>query len=201
MTATVTDVDLPSPAPRKPRKIFLLVGVVAAVALGIGLFTSLGTTPKSGAPHQGGPVPSFKATRLNGAGPVVVAPDAGTTSKPTVILFFGNWCTVCHTELPELAVAVRAQKAGGGALAGVRVIGVDSEDTLADAKGFIARSGVTFPVAYDPNLNITSGDFYFEGDPYAVFVNANGTINAIVAGPLTAQKFTVDERKLIPSGS
>ena len=41
--------------PRKPRKIFLVVGIVVAVALGIGLFTGLGTSPSSsGAPHEGG---------------------------------------------------------------------------------------------------------------------------------------------------
>ena len=62
----------------------------------------------------------------------------------------------------------------------VRVIGVDSEDTRANATSFIRRSGVTFPVAYDPNLTITSGDFYFQGDPYVVFVNADGKIPTLL---------------------
>jgi hypothetical protein len=61
---------------------------------------------------------------------------------------------------------------------------------------------VTFPVAYDPNLNITSGDFYFDGDPNAVFVSGNGKINKIFRGDgLTPAKLTSDERVLIPSGS
>ena len=36
---------------------------------------------------------------------------------------------------------------------------------------------MTFPVAYDPDLTITEGDFYFVGDPHSVFVKADGKIS------------------------
>jgi peroxiredoxin len=191
------------PAPRKPRKAFLLVGVVLAAALGVGLFTSVGAkhSPDSGAPQTGGAVPAFTGTNLNGSGSVGVS--AGTTGgTPTVLLFFGDWCPSCHQELPPLAAAVRSQEASGGSLKRIRVVGIDSEDTTADAKAFIHASGVSFPVAYDPNLTITSGLFYFRGDPNAVFINADGTINRIVRGDqLTPAGFTADERDLIPNGT
>jgi thiol-disulfide isomerase/thioredoxin len=187
--------------PRKPRKIFLVVGVVAAVALGIGLFTTAGTGNNGGPPHAGGQVPSFSASRLNGAGSVDVPANGGGGGKPAVLLFFGDWCHICHTEIPALASAVHRQDAAGGALAGVRVIGVDSEDTTADGRAFVTQSGVTFPVAHDPDVAITSGDFYFDGDPYAVFVKGDGTISAIVPGAISVAKFTAEEKRLIPSGS
>ncbi|HWE67575.1 MAG TPA: TlpA disulfide reductase family protein [Acidimicrobiales bacterium] len=202
MAATVPDVPPEPPAPRKPRKVFLLVGVVVAAALGVGLFTSLGTTSSatSGPPHAGGDVPSFSATNLNGAGTVQVSADAAH-GTPTVILFFGNWCEACHTELPPLAAAVRQQRVAGGALSRIRVIGVDSEDTVGNAKSFIKNSGVTFPVAYDPNVSITSGDFYFTGDPHTVFVNGSGKIVKVVDGDqLSPAAFSADERALTPSG-
>ena len=61
---------------------------------------------------------------------------------------------------------------------------------------------MTFPVASDPGAGITSGLFYFDGDPYAVFVNGNGTIAKIVRGAvLTPSSLTADERALIPSGT
>ena len=61
---------------------------------------------------------------------------------------------------------------------------------------------MTFPVAYDPDVTVTSGLFYFEGDPYAVFVDGDGTISKIVRGDvLTPASFTADERALIPSGT
>jgi peroxiredoxin len=177
------------------------MGILAAVVLGVGLFTTLGTKKNTGAPRAGETVPAFSASRLNGSGQVSVPSDGGGGGTPAVLMFFGNWCTICHTELPPIASAVHQQQLSGGALSKVHVIGVDSEDTRANATSFIHHSGVTFPVAYDPNLTITSGDFYFQGDPYAVFVNANGTIRAIVAGPISVATFVADEQKLIPSGN
>ena len=190
----------PAPVPpRQPRKIFLVVGLVVAVVLGIGLFTSAGTNAKTGPPHRGGRVPSFTAARLNGAGTLQIPADGG--SDGTVLLFFGSWCSSCHAELPPLAAAVRRQVEQGGALARVRVIGVDSEDSKSVAETFVAHSGVGFPVVRDPNLAITSGDFYFDGDPDAVFVEPDGTISAVVPGALSPAKLTAEEKKLIPSGS
>jgi len=187
--------------PRKPRKIFLVVGLVVAVALGIGLFTSLGTNANSGPPHRGGRVPSFTAARVNGSGTVAVSGNPGSSGRPTVLLFFGHWCSICSTELPRLAATVRSQDAAGGSLSRVRVLGVDSEDPLSVARSFVSGSGVTFPVAYDPDVAIMSGKFYFEGDPYAVFVKSDGTIEKIVGSSISPAKFTAYERAIIPSGS
>jgi|SRR5581483_6626187 len=192
-----------TPAPRKPRKIFLLIGTVLAAGLGVGLFTTAGTDPQTNsAPHVGGPVPSFSANRVNGTGTVGVPANGGGQGVPAVLLFFGNWCQSCHQELPPLAAAVRQQDAAGGALSRIRVIGIDSADSTASAESFIKSSGVTFPVASDQNLLITSGAFYFRGDPYAVFVTSNGTIARIVRGAtLTPASLIADERALIPSES
>jgi thiol-disulfide isomerase/thioredoxin len=196
-----------TPPPRGPRKIFLVIGIVVAVAIGIFLFTGLGTSQgsgSSGAPHEGGPVPSFARSNVGpvGGARVSVPADGGSNGTPAVLLFFGNWCPSCHQELPPLAAAVRAQDQAGGRLSHVRVIGVDSEDSVSSAKSFINSSGVTFPVASDSDLTVTSGLFYFEGDPYAVFVKGDGTIAKIVRGAvLTPSSFTADERTLIPSGT
>jgi len=201
MTDPTTGPPAVAPLPRRPRPIFLLVGLVVAVVLAVFLFTSAGTNKKAGPPRKGAPVPSFSAARLNGAGTVGVPADGGGGGTPAVLLFFGKWCQQCHTELPPLAAAVRRQEAAGGALAKVRVLGVDSEDTTSAGQDFIKTTGVGFPVAHDPNITVTSGDFYFEGDPNAVFVNADGTISAVVRGVMSVAQFTAEEKKLIPSGS
>jgi peroxiredoxin len=205
----------PTPEPRKPRKIFLLIGVVVAVALGIFLFTGLGTSDGStgsgsgptsaggGAPGPGDPVPSFTKPNVGPAGGSQVSVSAdGTGGRPLVLLFFGNWCPSCHQELPPLAAAVRSQDEAGGALARIRVVGVDSEDSVDNAKSFIHTAGVSFPVAYDFDTSVTSGAFKFNGDPYAVFVKADGKVAKVVAGDvLTPSSLTADERALIPSGT
>jgi peroxiredoxin len=199
MTVHATAPPAADPVPRRPRKLFLVVGLVVAAVLGVLLFTSVGTSKTSGPPRAGGPVPSFSAPRLNGSGTVQVA--SGGDGAPAVLLFFGKWCTICTAELPPLAVAVRHQLAAGGDLSNVHVIGVDSEDTKAVGQAFVASMGITFPVVRDPDTLITSGDFYFEGDPNAVFVKADGTISAIVHGALSVAQLTAEEKKLIPSGS
>jgi cytochrome c biogenesis protein CcmG, thiol:disulfide interchange protein DsbE len=194
-----------APPLRKPRTIFLLVGVVLAVALGIGLFTGIGTSQStSGAPRVGGPVPSFTATNVgrSGSSQVSVPDDGGGNGVPAVLLFFGAWCPSCSQELPPLAAAASQQERSSGPLSHIHVLGIDSEDSASTARQFIHKEGVTFPVALDPNVSITNGLFYFDGDPYAVFVRGNGTIGKIVAGAvLTPSSFKADERALIPSGT
>jgi thiol-disulfide isomerase/thioredoxin len=132
---------------------------------------------------------------------VGIPADGGGGGTPAVLLFFGKWCTVCTTELPPLAAAVRQQQAAGGALSRVHVVGVDSEDSRGVGELFVKSSGIEFPVAHDPQIAITSGTFFFNGDPYAVFVKGDGTINAIVPGPISVATFTAEEKKLIPSES
>jgi thiol-disulfide isomerase/thioredoxin len=191
--------------PRQPRKIFLLVGIVVAAVVGVFLFTGLGTSPStSGAPHEGGPLPSFTASNIGpvGAAQVSVPADGGGNGTPAVLMFFGAWCTSCRQELPPLTAAVRRQDRAGGALARIRVIGVDSFDGTSTAQSFMRTEGVAFPVATDPQADITSGLFYFKGDPYTVFVKGDGTISKIVIGAqLSAATFTADERALTPSGT
>jgi peroxiredoxin len=114
-----------------------------------------------------------------------------------VVLFMGDWCTVCHSELPPLASKVKVLQAGHGALGRVTVVGVDSEDTLSDARDFIRASGVTFPVGDDGTARVMNGLYGFEGDPYAVFIEGNGTIMAIHPGPLSPSQLVTLEHKLI----
>ncbi len=195
------------PVVRKPRKRFILIGlgIGLLIILLIGLLTSIGTSSSTtSAPREGGAVPSFSGDNLGptGSSQVSVPADGGGNGTPAVLLFFGAWCASCHQELPPLAAAVRKQDRGHGALSRIRVIGVDSFDKVSTAKSFIHAEGVTFPVASDPGAGITSGLFYFRGDPYAVFVNGDGTIAKIVPGAqLTPSSFTADERALIPSGT
>jgi peroxiredoxin len=195
------------PAVRPPRKRFILIGlgIGVLIILLIGLLTSIGTSSTTtNAPREGGPVPSFAGANVGptGSSQVSVPADGGGGGTPAVLLFFGAWCSSCKAELPPLAAAVKKQDKAHGALARIHVIGVDSFDKTSTAKSFIHAEGITFPVASDPGAGITSGLFYFDGDPYAVFVNGDGTIVRIVRGAvLTPSSFTADERALIPSGT
>jgi AhpC/TSA family len=186
-------------ARRKPRKIFLLVGCLLALALAVGLFTTVGTNSKNGPPKVGAAAPTFLLNRVNGPGKVGVPDSGGGNGKAAVFLVFGKWCPQCHSELPPLAAAVRTQQKGNGPLRHVVVLGVDNYDSTSSALSFLRSSGVTFPVGRDPTAAVNT-QYYFLGDPAAVFVKADGTISDIVYGAgLTPAKFTALEKKMISS--
>lgn len=186
-----------SPA-RRPRRIFLLVGVVLAALLGIGLFTV--ATPRSAVSAQvGGAAPTFSLPAVMGTGHVGTPGSGGGNGTPAVLLFFGNWCSVCHTDIPPLAAAVRAQRAAHGPLSKIAVIGVDSYDSRAAASSFARTTGMSFPIALDSVAQVTNGLYDFTGDPETVFIQGDGTISAIKFGLLSPSRFVALERALVAS--
>jgi cytochrome c biogenesis protein CcmG, thiol:disulfide interchange protein DsbE len=197
------DPDHPNPrageqARRRPRPIFLVVGIVLAVALGIGLFTGVGTGGSkgsgngatSGRPTVGDPVPGFSLPRLGGGAAVSVPGDGGGHGRPAVLLFFASWCGPCQTEIPALATALRHHPTT------VAVIGIDGSDPTANALTFDRRSGVSFPVGADRSFSVTEGLFDFSGLPEAVFVRRDGTVVGVLYGALSAASLSHWEQKL-----
>lgn len=186
---------------RRPRPVFLLVGVVLAVGLGIGLFTGVGTHRGSGGrPVTGSAVPRFSLPRLGGGGRVGVPADGGGDGHPAVIVFFASWCGPCQKELPGLAGTYRREQETGSRLARVAMIGVDGNDPAGKALAFVHRSGVTFPVGADRTYTVTEGLFYFTSLPESVFVEGDGTIAGIHYGGLTRSELVDWQRRLLATG-
>lgn len=189
----------PAPGARRPRPVFLLVGVVLAAALGVGLFTSFGSSPKSGQLQVGGLAPAFSLPELSGGGRVGLPADGGGHGRPAVVLFFASWCAPCHAELPALARTYHHQQAAHSPLAKVALIGVDTADPEPNAIDFVRSSGVTFPVAADTQYAVIDR-YDFVGDPDAVFVNGDGTIAGIKEGPLSTGALVSWEHRLLANG-
>jgi peroxiredoxin len=169
---------------------------VLAIALGIGLFTSLGTGGKAGPPQVGAQAPTFSLPRLNGPGSVGHQIGDGS---PTVVLFFANWCSICHGELPALAKAVKDQEDSRGPLSKIQVIGVDSLDLAGNADDFVKSSGVTFPVGFDGSAEVMSEKYDLYGPPYAFFIAPDGKVVTVKASTLTPKALVADERRLVTS--
>ncbi len=184
---------------RRPRPLFLAIGLVLAVALAVGLFTGVGTG-RSGRPTAGSHVPGFSVPRLSGGGTIGVPTDGGGNGRPVVLIFFASWCTPCQAEIPDLAAAWRQEQATASPLRRVPVLGVDAFDPTASARRFVQSAGVTFPVGTDRNYDLTEGVFYFTGLPEAVFVNGDGTIAAIHLGAVTADQLRSWQQRLLSGG-
>jgi len=189
-----------TPPGRRPRPVFLLIGIVLAVALGIGLFTGIGTGGSgrsgNGRPQVGDPVPAFSLPRLGGGAPVSVPADGGGDGRGAVLVFFASWCGPCRSEIPAIAAALRRHPAK------VAVIGVDGSDPTANALAFVKQSGVAFPVGADQSFSVTETQFDFSGLPEAVLVRPNGTVGAVVYGALSVPTLQKWEREAVtPSGS
>jgi peroxiredoxin len=116
-----------------------------------------------------------------------------------VLLFMGDWCSICHSEIPPIAARITALRSEHGPLGRLAVIGVDSEDTLSDAQSFLKSSGITFPVGDDSTAHVMNGVYGFKGDPYAVFVEGSGRIMTIHPGPLSPSQFVTLARQLLTS--
>lgn len=189
--------------PKRPRPVFLVIGLVVAAGLGVGLFLTRptpGASTNSPGPRVGAPVPAFSLPTLGGGPAVGVPGEGGARGRPAVLVFFASWCGPCQSEIPALASLYRSQTAGGAA-AKVALIGVDGSDPTHNALGFVHAAGVTFPVGVDPDYAVTEGLFAFTGLPESVMVRGDGTIAHVTYGALSASQLRAWERVLAtPNG-
>ncbi|HUK93893.1 MAG TPA: TlpA disulfide reductase family protein [Gaiellaceae bacterium] len=119
--------------------------------------------------------PNFTLGRLDRRGDLQLASLRG---KAVVLNFWASWCYPCKREAPALE---RAWKQHDGR---VVVLGVDVNDFSGDARKFMRKHGLTYPVVHD-NMNVTSPKYGLTGLPETFFVNSRGRVVAHVAGGVT----------------
>jgi len=119
--------------------------------------------------------PDFTLGRLDRPGDLSLASFRG---KPVVLNFWASWCFPCKQEAPTLE---RAWKQHDGQ---VVVLGVDVNDFSGDARKFMRRHGLTYPVVHD-NGNVTSPKYGLTGLPETFFVDSQGRVVRHIAGAVT----------------
>jgi peroxiredoxin len=179
--------DTTEVARRRPsRRLLIAISAVVAVAViaVVSVLTGGHVKTRNGqaiSPLVGTTIKVFKAPGVTSAS--VEAPWAN--GHPTVLVFFGSWCTICHTEMPKIAAYLSTHD-----VAPVSVLGDDNNEPLSDAKAFVKKLGLTFPVASDPNNNISVGLFGFSfGDPETVFLNKHGVVKEVHLGAISIKEF------------
>jgi len=125
----------------------------------------------SGSPAAQG----FSLPLLGQSGQVSLAQYAG---KPLIVNFFASWCGPCAKETPMLARFYRSHQGS------VALVGIDGNDVTSNALRFARASGVSYPVGWDPQVNVGLA-YQVSGVPQTFFLDARHRIVYRVFGAVT----------------
>jgi peroxiredoxin len=131
-------------------------------------------------PYPQNAAPDFTLAQVNG-NPSSQAQEITLSSlrgKPTLINFWASWCPPCRRELPALQAAYAKYKDKIGFIA------VNVKEDPAVVSALAEELGLNFPIALDPDGQISNVAYEVRGLPTTVFVDANGVVSARHVGPL-----------------
>ncbi len=110
--------------------------------------------------------PNFQLTKIDGA-PVSVSELRG---HPAVLIFWTAWCPVCKEEAPHFnELAARYEPKG------VRVLGINIQDSEARTKAGIVDFGIRYTVARDADA-VVAKLFKVTGTPTVIFLDRQGVV-------------------------
>jgi len=141
-----------------------LTGQVLAVALVAGLLALLIWKVAHGSGKTAEPK-NFTLPRLDTSGKLELASLRG---KVVVLNFWASWCVPCKQEAPALESVWREYRSKG-----VVVLGVDSEDFTGDARSFLRKYGITYPVVRESGRDLY-GPYGVSGVPETRVIDRRG---------------------------
>jgi cytochrome c biogenesis protein CcmG/thiol:disulfide interchange protein DsbE len=156
-----------------------LVAQALALALVGGLLALLVWKVAQGSGKTAEPA-NFTLKRLDRPGKLELAALRG---KVVVLNFWGSWCVPCGKEAPVLMRAWERYRKRG-----VVFVGIDQYDFSSDARSFMRKYHVTYPMVQD-GLGTLVGPYGVTGWPETRFIDRNGHfIGDRVIGPVTREE-------------
>jgi cytochrome c biogenesis protein CcmG/thiol:disulfide interchange protein DsbE len=165
------------------------IGLVALlfILLAWSLLNDKGGDLAKKANHGDRPVaPGFTLERLDETGELDLSSLRG---KAVVVNFWASWCAPCKEEAPVLE-EIWAK----GKQRDLVVVGLDAKDFRPDARRFMRRFGITFPVVYD-GPGGTTDDYGVTGFPETFVIDREGRVVAAFVGAVNGE----DERARLES--
>jgi cytochrome c biogenesis protein CcmG/thiol:disulfide interchange protein DsbE len=158
----------------------LKLGAQALAVAGVGVLATLlvwNLTHQTPPPKVGAPAPAFSLGRLSGDGDLSLRSLRG---KTVVLNFFASWCDPCKREAPVLEQLWRQDKAHG-----LVVLGIDANDARGDARRFVEKHHVTYPVVFDHDGAVASARYGIQDLPVTYVLNPRGRIvGGQILGPV-----------------
>ncbi|HEX6460825.1 MAG TPA: TlpA disulfide reductase family protein [Thermoleophilaceae bacterium] len=117
--------------------------------------------------------PDLSLPRLGGTAPVALRAWRG---KVVVLNYWASWCPPCRDESPLLERWQKRIAPRGGT-----VVGVDALDVTSDARAFMRRYGLTYPMLRDGDGH-SQQRFGITGYPETFVIDRRGRIAAVRRG-------------------
>ena len=154
----------------------LFIVAIIAVSLATSGTPASPSDPAAAAGSSNAPAPGFTLPALGQSGQQVsLSQYAG---KPVIVNFWASWCEPCQQETPLLASWYKQQHGH------VVLLGLDENDTTANALKFAQAKGVSYPIGFDPQVKVALA-YNVDGLPQTFFLNARHRIVDHVLGAVT----------------
>ncbi len=155
-------------------------------SLGLGVYTMVlacaalgcpgGTGAKSGTAGTNHPLlrkvaPDAEVKRS--AGPWRPSNNSG---KVLIMDFWATWCVPCKASFPKLDAIYKKHRA-----AGLEVVAINEDEDGKKIDAFVKETGVTFPIAMDPNGTAAS-TYGVDTMPTEFVVDRRGVVRYVHAG-------------------
>lgn len=128
-------------ASKAPMRVRAVISVLSAAILTLGLAASVAAV------ETGARAPELAGRTLDGQ-PLRMANLRG---KVVIVDFWASWCAPCREEMPVLERLYQRYREQG-----LVVVGVSVDRTERNARGFLRRTRVSFPIIHDSDHAIAN---------------------------------------------
>jgi len=123
--------------------------------------------------------PAFELERLDEEGELALSSLRG---KAVVLNVWASWCAPCREEAPYFEQLWRENRSRG-----LAVVGLNAKDFRRDARGFMRRYELTFPVVFD-GPGETVGRYGVTGFPETFVLDREGRVIEVFVGAVNSDE-------------